>query len=129
MKKALKVLLIVVICLVVIVGGFVIFISSGINDGDKIQIGSIDLSTVADGAYTGSFEKGRWSNEVVVEVKDHAIVSVTVTKDVLFSEEATKNQLIAEVIQNQNCNVDAVSGATITGKAYLKAIENALQQD
>jgi uncharacterized protein with FMN-binding domain len=129
MKKALRVILIVVGCLVVIVGGMIVFITSGLKDGDKIQIGSIDLSTVEDGSYTGSYKNGRWSNEVVVEVKDHAIVGVTVTKDVMISEEATKNQIIAEVIQNQNCNVDAISGATITCKAYLKAIENALSQN
>ncbi len=126
MKKALKVLAVIAICFVVIIGGFMIFISSGVKDGDKILIGSVDLSAVADGTYTGSYQNGRWSNEVSVEVKDHTIIGVTVTKDVMFSNEDTKNQIIAEVIQNQNCNVDAVSGATITSKAYLKAIENAL---
>jgi uncharacterized protein with FMN-binding domain len=129
MKKALKVILIVMICFVVIMGGMIVFISIGVKDGDKIQIGSVDLSTVADGSYTGSYKNGRWSNTVVVEVKNHAIVSVAVTKDVMFSKEDTKNQIISEVIQNQNCNVDAISGATITSKAYLKAIENALSKD
>lgn len=129
MKKTLKVIAVFMICFVIIVGGFMIFISSSVKDGDKILIGSVNLSTIADGSYAGSFIKGRWSNEVIVEVKNHAITGITVTKDVMISEEAVKNQIIADVIQNQNCNVDAVSGATITSKAYLKAIENALSQN
>lgn len=34
--------------------------------------------------------------------------------------------LITKVVQEQNINVDVVSGATVMCKAYLKAIENAL---
>ncbi len=129
MKKALKVIMFVVIGFVVVVGGMGIFISYGVNDADKIEIADVDLSRIADGSYTGSFQNGRWSNEVVVEVKNHAIVSIAVTKDVMISDENVKNRIIADVIRNQTCKVDAISGATVTCKSYLKAVQNALSQE
>ncbi|WP_423055650.1 FMN-binding protein [Acetobacterium carbinolicum] len=36
--------------------------------------------------------------------------------------------IINQVIKIQNTTVDTVSGATVTSKAYLKSIENALTQ-
>lgn len=129
MKKALKVIMFVVIGFVVVVGGMGIFISYGVNDAHKIEIADVDLSRIEDGSYTGSFQNGRWSNEVVVEVKNHAIVSIAVTKDVMISDENVKNRIIADVIRNQTCKVDAISGATVTCKSYLKAVQNALSQE
>ena len=34
--------------------------------------------------------------------------------------------VVAGIIQNQTPNVDAISGATTTSKAIMKAVENAL---
>ncbi|WP_081949453.1 FMN-binding protein [Paenibacillus durus] len=36
------------------------------------------------------------------------------------------NELYDKVIQSQSLQVDTISGATITSKAYLKAVEDAL---
>ncbi|HHV58206.1 MAG TPA: FMN-binding protein, partial [Firmicutes bacterium] len=33
-----------------------------------------------------------------------------------------------EVIKSQSLQVDVISGATLTSKAHLKAVENALEQ-
>jgi uncharacterized protein with FMN-binding domain len=37
-------------------------------------------------------------------------------------------KLFDRVIEAQSLQVDAISGATLTSKAYLKAVENALEQ-
>ncbi len=37
-------------------------------------------------------------------------------------------RLYARVIQAQSLQVDTISGATLTSKAYLQAVENALLQ-
>lgn len=36
------------------------------------------------------------------------------------------DELFSDVIKSQNTTVDTISGATVTSKAYLKSIENAL---
>ena len=40
----------------------------------------------------------------------------------------TINNLFDEVIKSQSLQVDVISGATLTSKAHLKAVENALEQ-
>lgn len=56
------------------------------------------------------------------------ISKVDVFKDVQFVQEGVSDSLFEKVVIAQDTRVDAVSGATITSKAYLKAIENALVQ-
>jgi uncharacterized protein with FMN-binding domain len=36
------------------------------------------------------------------------------------------DQVISDIIKSQSLEVDIVSGATVTTRAYLKAVENAL---
>lgn len=36
--------------------------------------------------------------------------------------------IINKVIESQSIDIDVVSGTTVTSKAYLKAIENALKK-
>lgn len=38
------------------------------------------------------------------------------------------DDLFNDVIESQTLNVDVISGATLTCKAHLKALENALEQ-
>ncbi len=64
----------------------------------------VDFSRLQDGVYEGSYAGGmyRWRAN-----------SVKVTVD-------------AGVIEDQTLQVDTVSGATLTSKAYLQSVENAL---
>ena len=48
------------------------------------------------------------------------------TKTVLFERPEVTQELFDNVIAAQSIDVDVLSGATVTSKAYLKSIENAL---
>lgn len=126
MKLFLKIFLAVVIVVVLAVGGFGFYITRGLDTGAKLDIGSVDLSKVEDGVYKGDYNSGRFSNEVSVTVKDHKITNIEVVKDVAISKPEVTKELFDNVIENQNVDVDTVSGATVTSKAYLEAIKNAL---
>ena len=76
--------------------------------------------------YTGTYEGGRWSNEVAVTISDHQISQIDVVKTVKFEKPEATDALFSRVIQKQDTTVDVISGATVTSKAYLKSIENAL---
>lgn len=128
MKKGLIIAVIVFVVLIAVAVSGVLLIRSGIEEGSKLVINDIDLSAVKDGTYIGKYEAGRWTNEVSVTVKDHKIISIDIIKDVLISKPEVSEDLTAKVIERQNTNVDIVSGATVTSKAYLKAIENALSE-
>jgi uncharacterized protein with FMN-binding domain len=114
---------------VVILLGMGLSVTSGLSAGANVIVGSIDLSGVPDGSYTGAYDAGRWSNMVVVHVKDNKIAAIDIEKDV-FAAFITNcsGETFRRVIEAQDTTVDAVSGATVTSKAYLKAIEDAIRQ-
>ena len=91
-----------------------------------MTISNVDLESVPDGTYTGSFKGGRWSNTVKVTVENHRITDIKIVKDVQFKNAKTASQLFNMVVKAQSLEIDGVTGATVTSKAYLKAVENAL---
>jgi uncharacterized protein with FMN-binding domain len=115
-----------IIAVVLVAGGF--FGMSGLSEGAKLPINGINLSEISDGSYIGSYNHGRWANTLVVHVKDNVIISIDIEKDVLAAFVTNcSGEVFRRVIEAQDTTVDAVSGATVTSKAYLKAIEDALQ--
>lgn len=128
MKLFVKIVLCVFLVFVLAGGGGMAYLSKGLKAGSQLVINNIDLSTLSDGMYTGTYKAGRWTNEVSVEVKDHQIAQITLLKDVVFSKPDITDQLLQTVVKAQTLNVDVITGSTVTCKAYLKAIENALHR-
>ena len=123
MKKKLPIIGAVIL---VILAVFFYNITNGLSEGAKVPLSGIDLSAVPNGSYTGAYEFKRWSNTVVVQIQDHRITAVNIVKDVPGARITNcSDEIFRRVIKAQNTTVDAVSGATVTSKAYLKAIENA----
>ena len=108
-------------------GGF-FYITNGLEAGEKLAINPVDLTEIEDGTYAGVYQAGRWSNEVAVSIADHQISNIDVVKTVTMESPEMTSTIINSVIAKQNTTVDTVSGATVTSKAYLKSIENALTQ-
>ncbi len=128
MKKAMIVILSILGVLVVVGAGGVFYITNGLEAGENLAINPVDLTAIEDGTYAGVYQAGRWSNEVAVSVADHQIANIAVVKTVTIDDPEMTSTIINNVIKNQSTTVDTVSGATVTSKAYLKSIENALTQ-
>jgi uncharacterized protein with FMN-binding domain len=126
LRKLYKFILIVIFTLLIVGGGAVYYLNSGLETGEKLSIGSFDLATIKDGVYLGKYEAGRFSNKVKVKVKDSKIEQISLEEDVIFARTEITEKLFERVLKNQNISIDTISGATVTCKAYLKAIENAL---
>ncbi len=127
MKKLVKISLIVLAILLLSVATMMFIFTNGMEEAKAIQVKSINLNTIEDGEYIGSFDLTRWSNEIKVTIKDHKIIDLEVVDDVLFKMDEITKALFERVIQNQSLDVDIETGATVTSHAYLKAIENALE--
>lgn len=127
MKMFLKIVLSVFILFVLVFAGGMFYMTRGLETGTQVEVNEIKLSSLDDGTYNGKYKSGRWTNEVKVTIQDQKIVKIDVVKDVVFRDPEVTQKLINSVIGEQNTNVDVVTGATITSKAYLKSIENALQ--
>jgi uncharacterized protein with FMN-binding domain len=128
MKLFLKIVLSVVIIFALISAGGVFYLTRGLEKGSQLAISNVDLSSISDGIYNGSYDSGRWTNKVAVTVKNHKIEAIKLIDDVMVPQAELEDKLFNKVIQTQSVNIDVVSGATVTSKAYLKSIENALKK-
>lgn len=128
MKSYWKVVLYVVLIIIVVSGGLFYYMTRGLDSGREMTINNVDLSNLEDGTYTGSYQGGRWSNKVKVTIKDNEILDIEVVDDILISQAKVLDEILARVINEQRVDVDVISEATVTSKAYLKAIELALSK-
>jgi uncharacterized protein with FMN-binding domain len=76
MKTFLKIVLSIFIIFVLVAAGGIFYITRGLEKGSKLEISSVNLSSLNDGTYNGKYNAGRWSNEVRVTVKDNEITGI-----------------------------------------------------
>ncbi len=112
-----------IVLITLIVGG--IYSWRFVSGSHKIMVGNVDLSKVPDGTYEGSYSFFHASSKVRVTVADHRITAI----ESLSSNGAAENDvptLIQRIISQQSLQVDLVTGASVSQKVFLKAVENAL---
>lgn len=92
-------------------------------------IEDIDVSGIADGVYEGESTFGSYTYHVRVTVSGHRITDIedVAPRDSVYVQYATG--VFARIIEKQTPDVDAISGATTTSKAFMKAVENALKNN
>lgn len=127
MKKSLKIVLIIVILMIVTAVGGVFYLTRGMSELEEMSLNGINPTYFSDGSYFGSYVSGRWTNTLEVHVEGGRVSQINVSENVRFVQDGVSDALFEKVISSQDTRVDTVSGATVTSKAYLKAIENALQ--
>lgn len=91
-----------------------------------LEIGTVDLNTVADGEYIGVCQNKILIAVVKVRVQNHEITDIEVLEH-KASYMGQAERIAGEVCAEQTLEVDAISGATFTSDTVLKAIENALK--
>lgn len=126
MKVVLKVLGTILLLFIVVATSGMFYISRGLDEGLNVKINPVDLSHKEDSIYKGSYDFGRWSNKLNVTVKDHKITNIEVTDDMMIVNPEVRSLIFQRVIHEQGTVVEAVSGSTVSCNAYLKSIENAL---
>lgn len=123
MKKIIIIAL-AVICLA-FTGMFFAVNQAAQEQAASIDITLVDATDVMDGSYEGSFEAESVKVTVSVTVVDEKIVDI----DIMEHENGLgdKAEVITDdVVAQKSLQVDTVSGATVSSKVILKAIENAL---
>ena len=123
-----KIILSMVILMVLVIGGVGFYITIGLNSGKNMSIKHIDTSQLKNGVYDGKYNGGRWSNKINVVLKDGKITKINVVKTVTIEKPEVTKELFNNVIEKQDTTIDTISVATVTSKAYLKAIEIALSK-
>lgn len=117
-----------------------VFTAKERREARDLPIGVIDFKELSDGTYMGEYEGGMYklrAAKVQVTVSSGRVTDIELLKGALNKEgqPAELNakglsikDLFGRVINSQSLQVDAISGATLTSKAHLKAVENALEQ-
>lgn len=116
--------LLIVLCVTVLLGCN----TAEVKAVRAMPINHVDLAQVKDGTYPGNFTYGGFTYEVVVTVLNHGIKNITITKNRNTSHAQKAEGVMSRILEQQKNDVDAVSGATTTSKALLKAVENALEE-
>jgi uncharacterized protein with FMN-binding domain len=110
--------------------GFLCVLIVGCSTAYKNLVAEMpDLAPIADGVYRGNYDLSGTPVKVTLDViiQDQRIKKIEIVEH--FSSPIGKKaeRITDRIIEYQNLDVDAISGATASSKAILKAVENALQ--
>ncbi|MCR1897459.1 FMN-binding protein [Irregularibacter muris] len=125
MKKKAIILIILLICLLGLT--WTIVKNNIVKQADNVVISTLELSSIDDGIYMGEYILSPVKVIVQVQIKNHKIHEIKILEHQNgFGEKA---EIINDrVMEKQTLEVDVVSGATVSSKVMLKAIENALSK-
>ncbi len=115
--KVLKIIGLILLLLVIVSASGVFYLSRGLEEGVNVVINPVNLSEIKDGVYNGRNDFGRWTNELNVTVANNKITNIEIVKDVKIVSPELSTKLFQNVIEEQNIDVDVVSGGTVTSKA------------
>lgn len=91
----------------------------------ETTLSSIDILTVPDGVYIGEYDVDFVYAKVEVTVQDKAITKIEILEHKNGRGKSAES-IVNKIIEEQNIDVDAVSGATNSSTVLKKAVENAL---
>jgi uncharacterized protein with FMN-binding domain len=134
-KGKFRMLIIIPVVLVAVVamglGGALMFTAGERNEAKNLPIGIVNFNNLKDGTYIGEYEGGmnKWrANKVQVTVSSGKVTDITILEHKEKQTPELTDKLYNSVIEAQSLQVDTISGATLTSKAYLKSVENALRK-
>ena len=127
-------------CLIALLIAFVILavgggigwslISKEHREAASLPLNAVNFDTLNDGTYHGQYGGGmyRWRvNACDVTVTNGKVSDIQLVDSVDPGAVNTDTQMLYErVIEAQSLHVDTISRATLTSKAYLQCVENAL---
>ncbi len=108
--------------------GMLASIESNLASLGDMEMARVDMASIEDGVYSGSYSVFPVSAEVQVTVKDHRIAAIDLLKH-NNGQGAPAEVIPGRVVEVQTLQIDSVSGATYSSRVILKAIENALLND
>lgn len=102
------------------------------REAASLPLNAVDFDMLNDGIYRGVYEGGRYKwrrNECDVTVTNGRVTGIQLVSTIDPAAENTDHEMLYErVIKAQSLQVDTISGASLTSKAYLQCVENALVQ-
>ena len=124
-KKVLKIVFIIVFVIILSGIGVVNYLNKNLEQLTTTEISDIDLSTLKNGVYEGSFKVLPVSVKVEVTIDNKEITKIDIIDH--SNGQGKPAEIITDrVIEAQSLDVDIISGATYSSVVILKAIEDAI---
>jgi len=102
------------------------------REAQSVTIHDIDFRTLREGVYVGAYHGGmrEWrANTVEIAVSPGRVDEIRLLESAeLEVNDPDYRALAGRVLASQSLQVDVISGATLTSKAHLKAMELALER-
>lgn len=125
MKKKTRLLIILLVLCSIGGIGFIFFSNKIVKEANALENKKIDILKVANGVYEGHSELGPVIVDVEVSVIDGRIIDINLVRHENGLGSSANN--ITNIIKEKNsCEVDAISGATVSSKVIINAVNNAL---
>ena len=107
----------------------IVIASCSSTDFAKITASLPNLENVSDGTYRGFYDLSGTPVNVTLDViiRENRIIAVNIIQHRASWIGRRAESITETIIQKQSLDIDAISGATASSKAILKAVENALQ--
>lgn len=129
---------IVVIIFILMMASFLVS-APGRAEVKELIFSNIDFGKLEDGTFIGYYRGVKDSSRdtgVEVTISLGKIVKINAVGGAFAGEKQTEeinngkslDDLFSSVIEQETLQVDVISGATLTSKAYLKAVEDALNK-
>lgn len=122
------------ILVILLIGGGIgwYFLSKEHREARSLPLNKVDFGKLDEGIYHGVYEGGMYQwryNECDVTVTNGKVSAIHLAGSTDPGTVNTNAEMLYErVIKSQSLQVDTISGGTLTSKAYLQCVENALLQ-
>lgn len=137
--KALWILIIIIAIIALVSTAAILVDAPSRSEIQNLVIGSVDFNKLQDGTYIGEYNGTKSSIrdtklEVTIaggKIANIKILKGAINKDGLASKLTgglTMEYLFCNVEKSKSLDVDTISGATLSVKTHLKALENALKK-
>ena len=125
MKKILVIISIIILSIIII--GSIAYnrINKNLQTLEDIKVSTIDLGSLEDGVYQGSYAVFPVKVKVEVDIKDHKIENIKIIEHDNGKGKAAE-EIVNTIIEKQIIDVDVIAGATYSSRVIQKAIEAAL---
>ena len=131
MKKKTKTLIIILSILTVLIAlgsfGFVSMGQNATQGAANLVFEDVDMDSVTDGTYEGEADAGLVYVKVSVTVKDHQIADIELLKHKNGLGEKAE-VIVDDMIKKNCCDVDTISGATLSSDTIKSAVSVALKK-
>jgi len=118
--------LVALVVIAAVIGG--LYAWRFLSAANALTIEDVDSSQLPDGTYPGSYSLFHVKAAVEVSVEGGRITAIAFTDTGKIAEETQQEirGIFDEVISSQSLQVDVTSGASVSKKVSLKAVEEAL---